>query len=405
MPRRTPFPYSIAIVLLALSFWLWSFTQTDPNLYYSSTNFWVAFQQSLWQISKTTAVWWYIGNIAVSFALYFYALKTTVRLSFTPFWKTSVFLLPLLLTTCFLLLLSNNALSHDIYNYIFNAKAVAIYHMDPHLLSALEIAPSDDWVRFMHNVHTTAPYGRFWTFVTLIPFYLGVGKFLTTYLAFKAFMAMGLGLLAYVQWKMIDEKKELALFLLNPLVLIETLMNGHNDVWMMGLALASLMLVYKTKKPFSVTTVISLGLLFLSTQIKLATLLLLPIWVLFIFRQFSKNENYPSASWVTRILRMTYRYWAELSSLLLFIPLLTDRSQQFNPWYLIWPLTFFPFFRSRYMKILLITFSVTSLLRYIPFLFAGEYTDTIQFQMRLITWSAVLVASGWFLVTRARGEK
>ena len=262
----TTFVSLSVLLLLGVSFWLWSFTQTDPNLYYSSTSVWVSFQQSLWHIPRVTVVWWFGTNILLSFFCYFYALRT--KLSF----------LPMLLVPCFILLTSNNALSHDIYNYMFNAKALAVYHQDPHLLSALEIAPKDDWVRFMHNVHTTAPYGHFWTSVSLIPFYLGGGKFLTTYLAFKAFMALGLGLLTFIQWKMLDQKNRVVLFLCNPLVFIETLLNGHNDVWMMALALASLGLVFRAKKIFSWQIVMSLSLLLLSTQVKIASLLLIPIW-------------------------------------------------------------------------------------------------------------------------------
>jgi hypothetical protein len=257
----------------------------------------------------------------------------------------------------------------------------------------------------MHNVHTTAPYGRFWTYFSLIPFYLGLGKFLTTYVAFKVFMALGFGILVYLQHSMLEDKKKTYLFLLNPLVFIETLLNGHNDVWMMAMALGSLSLLVQTKKLMSWRMVTSLALLLLSTQIKVATFLLLPLWILLLTWRVVKKENDSSTSWITRMLRMTERYWAEIASVLMFLPLVTERSQQFNPWYLIWPLTFLPFFRSRFMQLLLITFSITSMLRYIPFLFAGEYTDTLQFQMRVITWSAILVASALWLVTRERKSK
>lgn len=327
----------------------------------------------MWQVDRPIVVGWYVVMIVCAFVLYLYAVTKKIHT------------IPLLLSTCCLLLIvSNNALSHDIYNYMFNAKAIAMYHQDPHVLSALEIAPNDEWVRFMHNVQTTAPYGHVWTSMTLVPYYLGLGKFLTTYLSFKLFMAVGLALLTWIQWRMLTDKTKIWLFVLNPLVLIETLSSGHNDVWMMALALGSFALLFKAKKTFSIVTLLSLGLLVLSTQIKEATIVLVPLWAV-----MALKENHTSTRWITLVLRMMHAYWAEIAVLLLFIPLVTSRSQQFNPWYLIWPLTFLPFVKTRLIRVGLIVFSLSSLLRYVPFLFVAGYSDALQLQMRLITWSAI----------------
>ncbi|MEP7167035.1 MAG: hypothetical protein ABI758_03600 [Candidatus Woesebacteria bacterium] len=364
---------AVLSVLVGGSLWLWSFTQTDPNLYYSSNNLWVNFQQMMWQIPRATTAWWYVVMIFLSLVLY---LSTVQKRSKTIMISACIGVL--------FLILSNNALSHDLYNYMFNAKAVAVYHQDPHVKSALEIAPQDEWVRFMHNVHTPAPYGRFWTYFSLIPYLAGFGKFLTTYVSFKLFMLLGFAILVWMQRQL--HPKNLVLFILNPLVLIETFMNGHNDVWMMALALASFVLILKTKKTLSWQTLVSFILLILSTQVKFATALLLPLWIGLAVGKFE---------WIKK-------YWPEIATILLFLPLFTDRSQQFNPWYLIWPLTFLPFITVKYVKIMLITFTLTSLLRYVPFLLLGEYTDTIQFQMRLITWSAIPIATGIWLVARKK---
>lgn len=388
----------LTALFLAMSWWVWSFTQTDPNLYYSSNSIWVRFQQMMWQVPRQTVVWWYVGMIVAAFCWYIWFLKT---IHSTP-WNTRVLRMTITLFAlcCWLLAISNNALSHDIYNYMFNAKAVTVYHQDPHIRSALEIAPHDEWVRFMHNVHTTAPYGRMWTYITLIPYYLGLGKFITTYVAFKAFMAVGFGLLTWIQWSMLKEKSKMLLFILNPLVILETFSSGHNDVWMMVFASASFALLFRAKKAFSVLTFISVCLLVLSTQIKEATLVLVPLWGFLALKETNLSLRPSAERSGQAVLRMTKDYWAEIATLLLFIPLLTARSQQFNPWYLIWPLTFLPFIRVKAVRVGLIVFSLTSLLRYVPFLFVGEYSDAIQLQMKMITWSAVPLSGMLLLVMR-----
>lgn len=377
----------ISALVLCVFWWIWSFTQTDPNLYYSSNSVWVRFQQFMWQTPRPLVVGWYVVMICIAFGLYLSATTKKVSKSF------------LLLALCFVLLaISNNALSHDIYNYMFNAKAVALYSQDPHLRSALEIAPQDEWVRFMHNVHTTAPYGHVWTYFSLVPFFAGMGKFVTTYLSFKVFMAMGLGLLAFVQSNMVKERSRILLFLLNPLVLIETLSSGHNDVWMMVFALGSFAMLAHVKKMFSLQTLASLGLLLVSTQIKEATIVLIPLWgcmaVSLIWPRLAGHNA------VSNLLVKVKMYWAEIAVILLFIPLFTARSQQFNPWYLIWPLTFLPFLRSKTLQIGLVVFSLTSLLRYVPLLFVGGYSEAVQLQMRVITWSAIAITCGWLILTR-----
>jgi hypothetical protein len=392
---------SLFPLFLAFCFWLWSFTQTDPNLLYSWNSNWVRFQNLMWQIPRVTSVWWYVVNVALAFLFYLSFLRrqesSQKRISSFSGSRTRLLVVAFTGMAIGFLIFSNNALSHDIYNYMFNAKAVMVYSKDPHVKSALEIAPGDEWLRFMHNVHTEAPYGRTWTYMTLVPSFLGMGKFLPTFVAFKLFMVLGFAILIWLQKQM--HAKNILLFVLNPLVLIETLMNGHNDVWMMALALGSLLLVLRVKKLLSWPTLVSALLLLLSTQIKEATLVLIPLWIALVI-----PENYPSLRLRSgqAMLRMTKTYWPEIAALLLFLPLFTERSQQFHPWYLIWALTFIPFMRVRYLQVLLVTFSLTSFLRYVPFLLVGEYTDTIQFHMRLITWSAVPIATLLWLGLRKK---
>ncbi len=392
MERMKYFLYYFALIFTSVSLFFWSFTQTDKNLYFFSHPLFVQFQERMWMVSRSTNSWVYILLILLSFALYVFYLREKNASSENKQLRIAVFA-----CCAALLLFSNNALSHDLFNYMFNAKAVLVYGQDPHVRSALEIAPSDEWVRFMHNVHTTAPYGYVWTYLSLVPSMLGFDKFITTFLAFKLSMVLGFFVLLWLQFQVYLQQKKngikknvvfsLIPFALNPLVVIETCMNGHNDVWMMVFAFGSFWLLFQSRKLFSFQSIISLVLLFISIQIKEATLVLVPIWGLLLFWKLEKKTVLHPL--LKKCLRFFGENWAELSALALLLPLVTERSQQFNPWYLIWSLTFLPFLSSKMLRYFLLTLSFTSCLRYLPFLLEGGYSDTIQLQMRLITWSAV----------------
>ena len=121
--------------------------------------------------------------------------------------------------------------SHDIFNYLFNAKMVLIYQANPHIRTAIEFR--DLMLRFMHNIHTPAPYAYGWTAVSLVP---GLAwftqKFTLSFWAMKAFIGLfWLGELAVLK-KLVtqlfpQQPYRWWLFALSPLVLVETLINGQ----------------------------------------------------------------------------------------------------------------------------------------------------------------------------------
>lgn len=382
----------LSSLVLALVWTVWSFSLTDPNLLYINSPQFVAFQASIRSInvSPLHLVSMYIGLIAMSFILYGIGLKALSE-------KKSL-LRPLVLFTgvlSFILLFANPALSHDLFNYIFNAKMVVIYHANPHIQTALQYMETDTWVRFMHNIHTPAPYGYAWTYMSLLPFIAGLGKFLTTFLAFKLFMFLGFGALVTVQVLLLQKEKRnvlhIAWFILNPLVLLETMMNGHNDVWMMALFMLSILLLRQKQQPI-VLLILSTLFMAVSTQIKLATVVLIPIWGVFAY-SFVKLR----ISLVHSLVGWVQSHWADVGSMLLFFPLLTSRSQLFHPWYFIWPLTFLPFVRFKLMRVILVLFSLTSMVRYSVFLYLGEYSSQQLLLSQYVTWAA-LVGVGLYIV-------
>ena len=385
----------LLLIIPFILFGVYSYAQTDPNLVISSSPPYWKFQQHMWQLGyhqrpQSTEI--YAGIIVLMFIASVVAVRKLSKLALFPFF----------LSVVLILIFAYPALSHDLFNYMFNAKMVTVYHANPHQHVALEF-PSDDWLRFMHNTHTPAPYGYGWTVLSLLPYAFGMNKFNPTYYLFKTFMVVGLFGLFYVQKRiavLLKEEKQWSisrwLFFLSPLVLIETIGNAHNDVWMIALALGSMWMAFLSLKQKKMMmwiayAVSSLAFLAASISIKFATIVLLPVVVILMFSSRVKNK----------MIAIITRYWADISAVLLFLPLLTERSQQFHPWYLIWSLAFVPFMQKTWLKVWILAFSLSSMFRYVPFLYYGEYTPRELQQELLITWAGGIgVFVVWGLVRK-----
>lgn len=380
--------YSFIFYFLSLvAYAVFSYSLTAPNLVLSTNPTFWKFQTYMWKTffnNRELLTQTYFALIGIIFFNYLFFVSQALKQKL----KSFKLILILFLALAAPLLISNNALSYDAFNYIFNAKMVSVYHADPHIQVALDF-PDDSWTKFMHNTHTPAPYGRAWTYLSLIPFSLGMGKFVITWLSFRLFSLLPLIALLFIFWKYQKRVNHTwAIFLIfNPLILIEVISNFHNDFWMITPAILSLLLVdsQKNKKinlSFVIKVLISIVLLGLSIWIKLATLLLIPIWLLILIKNKLKDipHFYSLANG-----------WPVLASLVMFVPLLTSRSQWFHPWYLAWTIAFIPLF-SKKNKIAtawatsLLVLSISSMYRYLPFLWHNNYDGDVLSWQRMITF-------------------
>lgn len=399
-------PFSLLYVLLflvSLLYAVFSFSLTDPNLILTAWQPYWNFQQWMWRHLFQEREVMTAGFLLLTlcfFGIYLAGLRQTSRLSKTTSRFSSKYIFTGILLATLPLLLSYNALSHDVFNYIFNAKMVLIYQADPHIKTALDYG-SDDWTRFMHNTHTPAPYGYGWTALSLIPFSAGLGKFLPTWLLFRVFSIFSFALL----WKLLNMfsaalyKKKLSpfstwLFFANPLVLLEIISNQHNDLWMMMFALGSmLLLVYKPKKYAAFKILLSAALLAASVSIKLATAVLIPLWLVAVLRWY----------WPVLEKRLTWPNLLLLASCLLFLPLFTTRSQQFLPWYLTWSLVWLPLVQQPMWRAWLVSASFFGLLRYVPWLSAGGFSPAVLMQQKIVLWGGTSAGwLAWFIWSRKR---
>jgi hypothetical protein len=256
--------------------------------------------------------------------------------------------------------------SYDLFNYIFNAKMVLIYHVNPHIRTAIEFSP-DPMLRFMQNVHTPAPYAYGWTILSLIPGLAWFsGKFTLAFWVMKAFVTAFWLAQLWILRKLVtklfpSEAWRFWLFALNPFVIAETLINGHNDVVMMFLSLVSFWFLLGSKKVYSFI------FLFLSASIKYASIVLLPFY--FIDRRLFTNA----------------------ASVLLLAVMFT-RPDQLHSWYLIWAFSFAVLAKSKWLLSLVTALTIGALLRYAPYIYYGNWDQPV-YLIRNLIWLGSLILS------------
>ena len=391
----------ISYFLLFVIFGIFSFVLTDPNLFLLKSDLFISFQTYLWKnflpLQNFRTIF-YGALIILLFINYLLILKNWQKLNLnfrTNFWKFLIIIsLPLIF--------SYNALSYDLFNYIFNAKMVIEFGANPHIQTAINF-PDEPMLRFMNNVHTPAPYGYGWTALSILPYLAGLGKFLSTFIVFKlfAFLSLLLTLLILEKFFKKTNYSKLALLFLNPLFLIEILSSAHNDLWMLIPALLAIYLSTNLQKNKLFKIYLIIILMAISVSIKYATIVLSPFVIYLIFKnKLGKLGKFP--------------YIFDIMSLALFLPLLTERSRYFLPWYLIWSLIFVPLIKNKIFRNLLITFSLSAMLRYLPWLY---YLPWMSFHLdssnlfplqKLITWAIpgfYLLLSGVVFLFNRRREK
>lgn len=260
--------YASVLFLIAV----WSYTLIDLNLTLLNWQPYLALQQQFI----------YLGYFnrplnATIVSTLFFLLATYYVLYTSRTWTTHQ-LRNTILMTGVVLSLGYTAFSHDLFNYIFDARMITQYGANPYTHKALDF-PQDEWIRFMQWTHRTYPYGPGWLLITVIPSFLGFGKFLLTYLLFKGLLLIAYLLGAWYVHKILsklstDTKVPLsgtALYAFNPLILIDGLLSPHLDLVMATIGLAGIYFIINNKH------VTGWILILLSASIKFATL----PWLLF----------------------------------------------------------------------------------------------------------------------------
>ncbi len=250
--------------LAALCLFFFSYTQVDLSLTLSQASIFQTIQKAFQYIGfyqRPLATYWYLGLLVVFFVLYTVAL--TRKLTVGTVWRMVIVLVVVLL-------FSYPAFSYDIFNYMFTAKTVLVYHKNPYEVIPLQFSGIEPWLSFMRWTHLPSAYTPLWIALTLPAYLLGFGYFLAILWSMKALAVSGYVAMVWFVGKILqkhDPKQQamgMAIVALNPLIIFETLVSGHNDAVMMAFAMAS---IYYS----------SFFLMAIATATKLMTIFLIPV--------------------------------------------------------------------------------------------------------------------------------
>jgi len=271
----------LLVVLILLSLFLWSFVFFVPGLEKIVGDFDIP--------PSTEIVGSYVLLILSSiFFVYlligFFAIK---QKKFT--WRLSTIFLLFFIFSIILLsvfpLISSDVLNYPIYTRIFSHYSENPYELSPSNFTF------DSYYQKYNNLNFqdyTLPYGPLWLSLSVIPTWLGGENHDLTYFLFKlmaVLFSLGCLILVYKITEIIKpEMKNLAAFLyaLNPLILLQTAIDGHNDIIMTFFVLLAFYALLKEKYYFSVV------FLFFSVFIKFISILLLPLFFVYVYHKTSK---------------------------------------------------------------------------------------------------------------------
>jgi hypothetical protein len=308
--------FYVALIVVSSIF---SYTQVDLNLTLLNWQPYLSVQSTFTQFGyfnrpANVLVWSILAALLIS--TYFILIRKVDQDKYT-IKKIKNTVLAIAAITVF----SYTIFSHDIFNYIFDARIITQYGLNPYEQKALDF-PQDDWTRFMQWTHRTYPYGPAWLAITVVPVFLGMGKFLPTYILFKllfsaAYIASCIAIYKIAKIQNYKPQLAVALFAFHPLVIFDGLISPRIDMLMIAFGLFGVLSLLKGKKSSAFVFIA------ISAAIKYASALLLP----FIFLKWDHKKTF------------FYLFIAAvLGSIAQCI-----YSKTIQPWYFLMPIAFLPF--------------------------------------------------------------
>lgn len=350
---------SILFFFTLLLFTIYTYTQVDLNLTLWNNSNYQRIQQILLWIGYFNRPLSSLIYVALLISLFFCYISLLVMNTFSHLSLSRLKLF--LVGSSLLLFFSYPAFSHDIFNYMFDARIVTKYFSNPYVHTALQF-PDDLWVRFMHWTHRVYPYGPVWLIVTISFSFIGFGKFVATLALFKLLFILtyfGNCFFIYRILNRVDPSyavRGVMLFALNPLILIETIISPHNEALMLFFLLFALYLIFIHNKKVS-----GIVMFILSAGVKFITALaIIPTVYFFLSRR-----------------KMTYHRYVVLISLSIAIGIGYEVFiREAYPWYFVMLVGSLSLIPTNAVSIGVTVVSAAALMRYLPYLYTGEYSVT-----------------------------
>lgn len=326
--------------ILSAAWALYSYALVDPNITLINHPAWTWFRNGMVQLGyyarfESAGIF----ALLLTLSLIFHVLILCKKKTAPDPWRLALIIGGIVTA-------SYPLLSHDVFNYLFSAKVLTYYHSNPWMHAPMDF-PGDPWLRFMHWTHAPYPYGPTFLLFLLPPVFVSGGKFLIAYgllkIEYLALYLLTVRVLARknTQWALF--------FATSPIVLIEGMINMHNDLIAASFAIVGLVLL--VKHPWW-----SRGLLLFSAGIKYTTAPLV---------LYAKKPLFRIVSLAGVAAVMIY--------LVVFIP------TRIQPWYFLTLFSLLPLYYDQLKRYTL--FFTGILYMYIYFLAFGEWSDPLKYQV------------------------
>src|SRR5579872_2350917 len=121
-------PLIVGYIIFLFLFSIYSYAILDPNITFARVPIWAQFRNAMVQLGyheqQWSAIIFLIGIVGL-FIFQYLIIKNTK-------WKSKIDVFRLSLLIGGVLLVSYPFLSHDLFNYIFDAKIATFYHQNPY---------------------------------------------------------------------------------------------------------------------------------------------------------------------------------------------------------------------------------------------------------------------------------
>lgn len=301
------------------------------------------------------------------------------------------------------LLISSPLGPGDVYNYIYRAKIFTQYRQNPFLVAPINF-PDNQLLNYVSHLGSSTPtiYGPLWMIISFIPSFVAGNNLFVNLLLFKIIAVIfnfGCFLIIFKIINLLNyNNKNLILlsYAWNPLILFQVVNEGHNDVVMIFFLLLAIFFLLKNYRNIVLPTLI------LSVLIKYVTLLLLPLFFIFLIKKNSEGIKQKMSFFLIQLIIIASMV------IVLFFPFwkgfITLKGLYFQSVSAsLYHLSLFPFLFSLFNK-------EAALIRFFSYLFFGlvyfiiifvKKTDDEKKLIKYTFWILtfyLLIASLWFQV-------
>lgn len=227
----------------------------------------------------------FVGAVVILFWLYLWLPDTQPASAIVPY-SGVVFAATLFF--------SYPVLAIDLFVYAILGRVWGLYGLNPLANAPADLPATDAWIGLSAEwAKAASPYGPLWEVINLAAFKVTGGNFLLHLFALKLIAILSYLAAVYLIGQILARLRPdwrlrgMIAFAWNPLVLLEVAQNGHNDMLMVALMLAAIWMLVSGKDRWV------MPLLALSVLVKLMTIFIAPLFILYL------SLKYPA--WPRRI--------------------------------------------------------------------------------------------------------